>query len=102
MKKAVVKVGGKQFIVSEKETLLVDLLPQGTKELKLDALMLIDGDKVEVGTPILEGVKVSAKVVDELVKGEKLRVIRYKAKKRVHTEIGHRQKYTKIEITSIK
>lgn len=102
MKKAVIKVGGKQFIVSEKETLLVDLLPQGTKELKLDALMLIDGDKVEAGTPFVKGVKVSAKVVDELVKGEKIRVIRYKAKKRVHKENGHRQKYTKIEITSIK
>lgn len=102
MKKAVVKVGGKQFIVSEKETLLVDLLPQGTKELELDALMLIDGDKVEVGTPVVKGVKVSAKVVDELVKGEKIRVIRYKAKKRVHKENGHRQKYTKVEITSIK
>ena len=102
MKKAVVKVGGKQFIVSEKETLLVDLLPQGTKELELDALMLIDGDKVEVGTPVVKGVKVSAKVVDELVKGEKIRVIRYKAKKRVHKENGLRQKYTKIEITSIK
>lgn len=102
MKKAVVKVGGKQFIVSEKETLLVDLLPQGTKELEMDALMLIDGDKVEVGTPVVSGVKVSAKVVDELVKGEKIRVIRYKAKKRVHKENGHRQKYTKIEITSIK
>ena len=102
MKKAVIKVGGKQFIVSEKETLLVDLLPQGTKELKLDALMLIDGDKVEVGTPTVNGVKVSAKVVDELVKGEKIRVIRYKAKKRIHKENGHRQKYTKIEITSIK
>lgn len=101
MKKAVVKVGGKQFIVSEKETLLVDLLPQGTKELELDALMLIDGDKVEVGTPVVKGVKVSAKVVDELVKGEKIRVVRYKAKKRVHKENGHRQKYTKIEITSI-
>jgi len=102
MKKAVIKVGGKQFIVSEKETLLVDLLPQGTKELELDALMLINGDKVEVGTPVVKGVKVSAKVVDELVKGEKIRVIRYKAKKRVHKENGHRQKYTKIEITSIK
>ena len=86
MKKAVIKVGGKQFIVSD----------------KLDALMLIDGDKVEVGTPFVKGVKVSAKVVDELVKGEKIRVIRYKAKKRVHKENGHRQKYTKIEITSIK
>ena len=102
MKKAVVKVGGKQFIVSEKETLLVDLLPQGTKELKLDALMLIDGDKVEVGTPVAKGVQVPAKVVDELVKGEKIRVIRYKSKKRVHKENGHRQKYSKVEITSIK
>lgn len=102
MKKAVIKVGGRQFIVSEKETLLVDLLPQGTKELELDALMLINGDKVEVGTPVVKGVKVSAKVVDELVKGEKIRVIRYKAKKRVHKENGHRQKYTKIEIASIK
>lgn len=102
MKKAVIKVGGKQFIVREKETLLVDLLPQGTKELELDALMLINGDKVEVGTPVVKGVKVSAKVVDELVKGEKIRVIRYKAKKRVHKENGHRQKYTKIEIASIK
>ena len=102
MKKAVIKVGGKQFIVSEKETLLVDLLPQGTKELELDALMLINGDKVEVGTPVVKGVKVSTKVIDELVKGEKIRVIRYKAKKRVHKENGHRQKYTKIEIASIK
>ena len=102
MKKAVIKVGGKQFIVSEKETLLVDLLPQGTKELELDALMLINGDKVEVGTPVVKGVKVSAKVVDELVKGEKIHVIRYKAKKRVHKENGHRQKYTRIEIASIK
>ena len=101
MKKAVVKVGGKQFIVSEKETLLVDLLPQGTKELELDALMLIDGDKVEVGTPVVKGVKVSAKVVDELVKGEKIRVIRYKAKKRVHKRHGHRQDQTVIKIDSI-
>ncbi len=102
MTKAVVKIGGKQFIVAEKETLLVDLLPEGTKELKLDALLTIDGDKTTVGTPLVKGVTVSAKVVDELVKGEKVRAIRYKAKKRVHKEMGHRQKYSRIEITSIK
>lgn len=102
MTKAVVKVGGKQFVVAEKETLLVDLLQEGTKELTLDALLVIDGDKTTVGTPTVKGVKVTAKVVDELVKGDKIRVIRYKAKKRVHKEIGHRQKYSKIEITSIK
>ena len=102
MTKAVVKIGGKQFIVAEKETLLVDLLPEGTKELALDALLVIDGEKTQVGKPTVKGVKVTAKVVEDLVKGDKVRVIRYKAKKRVHTETGHRQKYSKIEITSIK
>lgn len=102
MTKAVVKVGGKQYIASEKETLLVDLLPEGTKELTLDALLVIDGDKVTVGTPTVKGVKVTAKVTEELVKGEKVRAIRYKAKKRVHKEMGHRQKYSRVEITSIK
>ena len=102
MTKAVVKVGGKQYLTAEKETLLVDLLPEGTKELTLDALLVIDGDKVTVGTPAVKGVKVTAKVVDDLVKGEKVRAIRYKAKKRVHKEIGHRQKYSRISITSIK
>ncbi|MDN5274152.1 MAG: rplU [Candidatus Saccharibacteria bacterium] len=102
MKKAVVKIGGKQFIVAEKETLLVDLLQEGTKELTLDALLVIDGDKTTIGTPTVEGVVVTANVVDDLVKGEKIRIIRYKAKKRVHKENGHRQKYSKIEIVSIK
>ena len=102
MKKAVVKIGGKQFIASEKETLLVDLLPEGTKELTLDALLVIEGETTTVGTPTVKGVKVTAKVVDDLVKGDKIRVIRYKSKKRVHKENGHRQKYSKIEITSIK
>ena len=49
MKQAVILVGGKQYLVSEKETLRVDLLPTGTKELELDALLVIDGDKTEVG-----------------------------------------------------
>ena len=100
--KAVVKISGKQYVVAEKETLLVDLLPEGTKELDLDVLMVIDGDNVTVGTPVVKGVKLKAKVVDPKVAGEKLRIIRYKSKKRVNTQTGHRQKYTKIEVTSIK
>jgi large subunit ribosomal protein L21 len=100
--KAVVKVGGKQYLVAEKETLMVDLLPEGTKELDLDALLVIDGDKTSVGAPLVKGVKVKAKVVDEKVAGEKVRVIRYKSKKRVNTQTGHRQKYTRIQIASIK
>ena len=100
--KAVVKVGGKQYVVTEKETLLVDLLPEGTKELTLDAMMVIDGDKTTVGTPLVKGVAVKANVIEDLVKGDKLRIIRYKAKKRVHKETGHRQKYSRIQIASIK
>ena len=80
----------------------MDLLPEGTKELTLDALLVIDGDKIKVGTPTVKGSSVKAKVVEAEVKGDKLRVIRYKSKKRVHKETGNRQKYTKIEITSIK
>ena len=102
MKEAVILVSGKQYLVEEKETLRVDLLPAGTKELETDALLLIDGDKTTVGTPTVKGVKVSAKVVEEKVAGEKVRVIRYHSKKRVHTETGHRQKYSLIEIVSIK
>ena len=101
MKKAVILVGGKQYLAIEKETLRVDLLPEGTKELETDALLLIDGDKTMVGTPTVKGVKVSAKVVTPEVKGDKVRVIRYKAKKRVHKENGHRQKYSEIQITKI-
>mgnify|MGYP000920256432 FL=1 len=99
--KAVVKVGGKQYVVTEKETLLVDRLPDGTKELTLDVLMLVDGDKSTVGTPLVKGASIKATVVDEEVKGDKLRVIRYKAKKRVHKEMGHRQKYSRIQVGAI-
>ncbi len=99
---AVVKISGKQYIVSEKESLLVDLLPEGTKELTLDALLVTDGDKTTVGTPTVKGAVVKAKVIEDEVKGDKIRVIRYKSKKRVHKEMGHRQKYSKIEIVSIK
>lgn len=99
--KAVVQVGGKQYIVAEKETLLVDLLQPGTKELTLDALMVFDGNNATVGTPTVKGASVKAEIVEDEVKGDKLRIIRYKAKKRVDTQTGHRQKYSRIRITGI-
>ena len=101
MKQAVILVGGKQYLATEGETLRVDLLPEGTKELETDALLLIDGDKTTVGTPTVKGVKVKAKVVEAEVKGDKVRVIRYHSKKRVHKENGHRQRYSEIKIEKI-
>ncbi len=99
--KAVIRVGGKQYTVTEKETLLVDRLQDGTEDLSLEPLMVFDEKTTKVGTPFVSGVKVLAKVVEAEVKGEKLRIGKFQAKKRVKTINGHRQKYSKIEITSI-
>lgn len=87
-------------MVAEKETLLVDRLADNTKSLELEPLLVIDGDKATVGAPIVKGVKVSAKVLGE-EKGEKLQIAHFKSKKREKTITGHRQKYTKIEISKI-
>jgi large subunit ribosomal protein L21 len=99
--KAVIKVGGKQYIVAEKQTLNVDKLDAETKTLEIEPLMVFDGEKATVGKPTVKGAKVSAKVVAAEVKGEKLRIAKFEAKKRVKTITGHRQKYTQIEITKI-
>ena len=99
--KAVVRVGGKQYIVTEKETPLVDRLPDGPKELTLEPLMVFDGKDVQIGAPAIASNKIKAAVLEPEVKGEKLRIIRFKSKKRVHKETGHRQKYSRIEIGKI-
>ena len=98
--KAVIKVGGKQYIVAEKQTLLVDKL-DGDKELSLEPLMVFDDKTAKVGTPVVKGASVVAKVVEAEVKGDKLQIAKFQAKKRVKKITGHRQKHTKIEITKI-
>jgi large subunit ribosomal protein L21 len=98
--KAIIKVGGKQYIVAEKQTLLVDRQDEATKELSLEPLMVFDEKTATVGKPTVKGAKVTAKVLAE-VKGEKIQIGKFKAKKRVKTITGHRQKYTQIEITKI-
>lgn len=100
MKKAVIATGGKQYLVSEGETLRVELLGED-KKVTFEPLLVIDGDKTTVGTPTVKGAVVSADVVETLVKADKVVAIRYKAKKRVKTVRGHRQKLTEITITSI-
>ncbi len=100
IKKAVIATGGKQYLVSEGETLLVELL-EPAKTASFEALLVIDGDKTTVGAPVVEGVKVNADVVEQAVKADKVVAIRYKAKKRVHKTRGHRQRHTQIKITKI-
>jgi len=100
--KAVIRVGGKQYIVAEKETLLVDHLEAGKKELSLEPLMVFDGKTTKVGAPFVKGMAVTAEVVEADVKGDKIRVGKFQAKKRVKTINGHRQTYSQIRITAIK
>jgi large subunit ribosomal protein L21 len=99
--KAVIEVGNKQYIVAKGDKIDVDLLPEGAKKLDLEPLMVFDDKDVKVGAPVVKGAKVEAKVVEGRVLGEKLRVIRFKSKKRVKKISGHRQKYTTVEISSI-
>ncbi|MEX2006821.1 MAG: 50S ribosomal protein L21 [Candidatus Saccharimonadales bacterium] len=99
-KKAVIATGGKQYLVSEGEELEVELLPP-TKTIDFNPLMVIDGDKVAIGAPNADGFKVTAEIIEQIVKADKVTAIRYKAKKRVHKTKGHRQRHTRIKVTKI-
>jgi large subunit ribosomal protein L21 len=102
MKKAVIATGGKQYLVAEGETVEVELLKSDKDKVSFDAMLVIDGDKTAVGLPLLKDVKVAATVVEADVKQDKVTSIRYKAKKRVRTVKGHRQRLTTLKIDSIK
>ena len=101
MKKAVIISGGKQYLVSEGESLEVELLHADGKTVNFEALMVIDGEKIAVGTPTVAGAVVSGEVIEDEVKGVKVTAIRYKAKKRVHKVRGHRQRHTLVKISKI-
>jgi large subunit ribosomal protein L21 len=101
MKKAVIATGGKQYLVSEGEVLNVELLNGDAKTVNFEPLLLIDGDKVQVGTPALTKSSVTVEVVDADIQTDKVTSIRYKAKKRVHTVRGHRQHQTVLKVTKI-
>jgi len=100
MKKAVIVTGGKQYLVKEGETLEVERIKDGKKSLSFEPLLVIDGDKTHVGTPIVKGANVTADLGEE-VKAEKVTAIRYKAKKRVSKVRGHRQILSQITIKKI-
>lgn len=100
-KKAVIQTGGKQYVVQEGDTVAVELLKDAGKTVSFDALLVIDGDTVSVGAPLVDKVKVAAEIVQADVQADKVTSIRYKSKKRVHTVRGHRQHQTILKITKI-
>ena len=100
MKKAVIATGGKQYLVEEGQEIEVELL-KDEKTTSFEPLLVIDGEKTTVGSPTVKAAKVTASVVEQEVKSDKVTSIRYKAKKRVKTIKGHRQLKTKLKITKI-
>ena len=99
---AVIKTGGKQYIVSPGDKLKVEKLDKklGEEFSFSDVLLVEKSKKIEIGSPLVKDVKVEAKVLSH-GRGDKIIVFKYKAKKRESRKIGHRQPYTEIEITGI-
>ena len=99
---AIIKTGGKQYIVQPGDKLKVEKLDaEEGKEITLgEVLLRNDGKKTDVGAPIIKDAKVVAKVLSH-GKGKKLIIFKYKPKKRYKRKIGHRQLFTEIEIVNI-
>lgn len=99
---AIVLDGGKQYKAVVGQTIDVDRYEiEAGEEVDLNEVLLVrNGDSTSVGTPLVEGVSVHATVIGQ-VKGPKVVVFRYKAKERIRTKTGHRQKYTRLRIDAI-
>ncbi|BBM00724.1 50S ribosomal protein L21 [Microbulbifer sp. GL-2] len=100
---AVFESGGKQHRVEEGEVIRLEKLEVATGEtIDFDkVLMVVDGDKINIGAPVVGGAKVSAEVVSH-GRGEKVKIIKFRRRKHSMKRQGHRQWYTEVKITGIK
>ncbi|MBL7064084.1 MAG: 50S ribosomal protein L21 [Anaerolineae bacterium] len=99
---AVVRSGARQYRTEVGDTILVERLPAEVgQQLELDEVLLVaDGERVEIGQPTVDGAKVLATVVAQ-EKGPKIRIFRYRPKKRYRRRAGHRQRYTRLLVDEI-
>ena len=98
---AIMATGGKQYRVSEGDVIYIEKIDaQVDSTVSFDVLLMGNDGDVKIGTPVVEGVKVEGKVVGQ-IRGEKIVVYKYKSKKNYRRKQGHRQPYTKVEITKI-
>ena len=100
MKLAVIKTGGKQYLVKESDKLKIEKLEaQAGEKVEFETLLVSDGDNLEIGTPLLE-TKVSATAIKQ-GRLRKVTGIKYKPKTRQSKRFGHKQYFTEVEIAKI-
>ena len=99
---AIIVTGGKQYTVAEGDVVYIEKLPvEAGETVKCDqVLAILDGEKATFGAPVVEGASVEATIVKN-GKGKKVRIFKYNPKKGYRKRQGHRQPYTKVEITKI-
>ena len=100
---AVIKTGGKQYIVSPGKKLRIEKIkPNDKGNLVFDKVLMVvnEAGSVEIGRPFIEGASVSAKIEKE-GKAKKIIILKYKAKKRYKKKMGHRQPFTEVSIEKI-
>ena len=98
---AVIKTGGKQYRVAEGDKLRVEKLPGDVgSEITFDEVLMVGGDKVSVGSPLVSGATVKAKIVAQ-DRAKKVIVFKYKRRKGYRRKYGHRQPYTELQITGV-
>ena len=98
---AVIKTGGKQYRVNEGDRLRVEKLEGAVGDfVELPDVLMLGGDKVSVGTPLVNGAKVSAQIVSQGL-GKKIIVFKMRRRKRYRRKNGHRQPFTELKVTSI-
>ncbi len=99
---AVIVTGGKQYRVEEGETLKVEKIETATGEsIELEQVLLIgNGDDVKIGQPVVEGAKVTAEIVAH-GRHKKVKIIKFRRRKHSMKQMGHRQWFTELKITSI-
>ncbi|HSX09772.1 MAG TPA: 50S ribosomal protein L21 [Candidatus Saccharimonadales bacterium] len=102
MKYAVISTGGKQYKVTDGQVLEIDKVAAepGSNYVFENVLLTVDGEDVQIGAPFLAGTTVGAKVLEQ-VKGDKIRVAKFKAKARYRKVQGFRAHLTKVEITGL-
>lgn len=99
---AVIHAGGKQYKVAQGNTLRIEKVPAevGTSVDFNNVLLVADGNNIKIGTPQVDGGKVTATVVEH-GRGKKIKIIKFKRRKHHRKQMGHRQHYTDVKITSI-